>query len=90
MFGREFLVLPWSMSSVDREFYVIFITSFLLLYLSYVIFITLFKSYCALGSRKSLKSSQEPLKLTRGATVTGCAPVVSFCSKGLYLYDKQT
>ena len=23
-------------------------------------------------------------KLTRGATVTGCAPVVSFCYKGLY------
>ena len=27
--------------------------------------------------------------LTRGATVTGCTPVVSLCCKGLYLYDKQ-
>ena len=24
------------------------------------------------------------LRITRGATVTGCAPVVSFCCKGLY------
>ena len=28
--------------------------------------------------------------VTRGATVTGCAPVVSFCCKGLYKYDKQS
>ena len=28
--------------------------------------------------------------ITRGATVTGCAPVVSFCCKGLYKYDKQS
>ena len=27
--------------------------------------------------------------LTSGATVTGCTPVVSFCCKGLYKYDKQ-
>ena len=27
---------------------------------------------------------------TRGATVTGCAPVVSYCCIGLYLYDKQS
>ena len=26
----------------------------------------------------------EILDTTRGATVTGCAPVVSFCCKGLY------
>ena len=35
--------------------------------------------------------SEDPLEfddpkglLTKGATVTGCAPVVSFCCKGLY------
>ena len=28
--------------------------------------------------------------VTRGATVTGCAPVVSFFCKGLYYYDKQS
>ena len=27
---------------------------------------------------------------TRGATVIGCVPVVSFCCKGLYLYNKQS
>ena len=27
---------------------------------------------------------------TRGAKVTGCAPVVSFCCKGLRWYDKQS
>ena len=26
---------------------------------------------------------------TRGTKVTRCAPVVRFCCKGLYLYDKQ-
>ena len=26
---------------------------------------------------------------TRGATVTGCTPVISFCCKGFYMYDKQ-
>ena len=29
-------------------------------------------------------------KLTRGATVTGWAPVVSFCCEGLYKYDKKS
>ena len=28
-------------------------------------------------------------RITRGATVTGCAPVISFCCKGLNKYDKQ-
>ena len=27
---------------------------------------------------------------TKGATVTGCASVISFCCKGLYKYDKQS
>ena len=28
------------------------------------------------------------LEITRGATVTGCAPVISFCCKGLFISMK--